>query len=413
MTDEAMPSRAVHGAPTEPGPSRARPRARVGVNLLWIVPGEVGGSEEHTVRLLAALAEAAPDDLDVRLYVNRSFPAAHPDLVAALPTVVAPVSGRSRPLRVAAETTWLAARSRRDRLAVVHHAGGTMPPLRPVPGIVTLHDLQPLSHPERFGLVKRTYIRLVAPRSLRAAALVVTLTGFTGTDAVERAGVDPARLRRVPSGIDEPGPEPDPLIVEETLARYGLAGRRVVLYPAITYDHKNHRTLVAAMARLAPSHPDLTLVLTGGAGPVEAEVMAEVASRGLADRVRRTGRIPETDLDVLYRRAAALAFPSSYEGFGLPVLEAMSRGCPVVASTAGALPEVTGGAADLVDPLDVEGWADALGEVLDRPEHRLLLVRRGWERARHYRWPEAAARLAAVYREAAHLPPDRPPQETR
>ena len=108
-----------------------------------------------------------------------------------------------------------------------------------------------------------------------------------------------------------------------------------------------------------------------------------------------------------------LAFPSSYEGFGLPVLEAMSRGCPVVASTAGALPEVTGGAADLVDPFDVEGWADALAAVLDGSEHRLALMRRGQERARHYRWPEAAARLAAVYREVAGLPPASPPQEPR
>ena len=161
---------------------------RVGVNLLWLVPGEVGGSEEYTVGLLHALADLAPEDLDVTLYVNGRFEGTHAALTDRFRTVVAPVSGASRYVRVAAESTWLAARTRRDRVELVHHAGGTMPAVRTAPGVVTLHDLQPITHPERFGLVKRTYIRLVAPRSLRSAARVVCLTEFTGGDAVALAG---------------------------------------------------------------------------------------------------------------------------------------------------------------------------------------------------------------------------------
>lgn len=374
------------------------PRRRVGVNLLWLVPGEVGGSEEYTVRLLRAVARSMPADLEVVLYVNGRFGAAYPDLRAVFTTRVAPVSGTSRPRRVLAESTWLAWRTLRDGCEVVHHAGGTMPFVRPVPGIVTLHDLQPLSSPERFGVVKRTYIRLVAPRSLRSAAAVVCLTRFTADDAIVRAGVDPTLVRIVPCGIDDPGAVDD-AAVAELRGRLGLGDRPFVLYPAITYAHKNHVTLVAAFAALVAERPELRLVLTGGEGSAESVVRATIDAYGVADAVLRTGRIPESDLDLLYRSAAVLAFPSLYEGFGLPVLEAMARSCVVVASDVGGIPLVAGDAAVLVEPLDVGAWVDAVGSVLDDPVRRSVLVQRGLDRVRAHAWPESAAALAAVYRE--------------
>ena len=375
-------------------------RRRVGVNLLWLVPGEVGGSEEYTVRLLTALARERVEDLDVVLYVNRSFRPAHAELCDAFTTRTAPVSGSSRPLRVLAESTWLAWRTRRDGCRIVHHAGGTMPFLRTTPGIVTLHDLQPLSEPQRFGVVKRTYIRMVAPRSLRAAVAVVCLTRFTADDAVERAGVHPERVHLVPCGIDDPGASVDPARSSALLERLDLVDRPFILYPAITYPHKNHATLVAAFAALRALRPRLRIVLTGGEGASEAVVRAAIAAYGVTDDVVRTGRVPEADLDVLYRTATVMAFPSCYEGFGLPVLEAMARGCPVVASDVGGLPLVTGGAALLVAPLDVAGWADALGSVIDEPARRSVLVRQGFERVGSFAWPDSAAALASVYREA-------------
>lgn len=373
---------------------------RVGVNLLWLVPGEVGGSEEYTVRLLAAFGEQDVPDLDVVLYVNGRFPDAYPELVDRFRTRIAPVSGTSRPLRVLAESTWLAARSRLDRCALVHHAGGTMPFIRSVPGIVTLHDLQPIAHPERFGVIKRTYIRFVAPRSMRAARTVVCLSEFTAGDAVDRAGVDRSRVRLVPCGVADPGAAVDHLVRDRVLTRLGLADGRFVLYPAITYAHKNHETLVAAFARIAASRDDVSLVLTGGVGGNESVVLSTIDAYGIGDRVVRTGRIPEAELDLLYRSAVVMAFPSLYEGFGLPALEAMSRGCPVVASDVGGLPLVLGDAAELVDPVDVAGWAEALGAVLDDPARRTVLVRRGFERVHRFTWPASADALASVYRES-------------
>lgn len=376
-----------------------RTRRRIGVNLLWLVPGEVGGSEEYSVRLLSALTDEQLDEVEVILYVNRRFPEAHPEIVSRFTTVVAPFSGSSRLVRVIAESTWLAARARIDRCELLHHAGGTMPFLRTVPGLLTIHDLQPISNPERFGFIKRAYIRFVAPRSLRNARVVLCLSEFVARDVVDRAGVDPARIRIVPCGVVDPGGSFDEQRRQGLLTKFGLTADSFVLYPAITYAHKNHATLVAAFAQVADSRPELRLVFTGGAGAYDEVVSATIEAYGLDAKVVRTGRIAESDLDLLYRSAAAMAFPSLYEGFGLPILEAMVRGCPVVASDVGALPDVLGGAGELVDPVDVAAWARALGRIADDSQRRSEFAERGLERARHFDWSATAQNLMSVYRE--------------
>ena len=374
-------------------------RRRVGVNLLWLVPGEVGGSEEYTVRLLSALADLGSDEVEVILYVNRLFSSAHPEIVSRFTTVVAPISGSSRVLRVLVESTWLALRSRIDRCMLVHHAGGTMPAIRSVPGVLTLHDLQPLANPERFGLVKGSYIRFIAPRSLRRAQFVVCLSRFVANDAMDRVGVPVEQIRIVPCGVADPGAAFDRERLRELLNGFDLEDRPFIIYPAITYPHKNHTTLVAAFARIVKQNDDVRLVFTGGAGSSDSVVQSTIEAYGLDSKVIRTGRVAESDLDLLYRTATLMAFPSLYEGFGLPLLEAMSRGCPIVASDAGSLPEVAGDAAVLVDPIDVAGWASALGALIDDPARRTVLIRRGFERATQFTWTVSAESLLSVYQE--------------
>jgi alpha-1,3-rhamnosyl/mannosyltransferase len=374
-------------------------RRRVGINLLWLVPGEVGGSEEYTVRLLSALADLGSDDVEVILYVNKRFSSAHPEIVSRFTTVVAPVSGSSRVLRVIAESTWLAIRSRADRCALVHHAGGTMPAVRTVPGFLTLHDLQPLANPERFGLIKGSYIRFIAPRSLRRAECVVCLSHYVANDAIDRVGLPAERIRIVPCGIADPGAAFDAQRLRELLGRFDLDDHPFIIYPAITYPHKNHATLVAAFARIAEKHDEVRLVFTGGAGSSDSVIQSTIEAYGLDSKVIRTGRVSEADLDLLYRAATMMAFPSLYEGFGLPVLEAMSRGCPVVASDAGSLPEVAGDAAEFVDPIDVAGWANALGALIEDSARRTVLARSGFDRVTQFAWSVSAQSLLSVYRE--------------
>lgn len=388
------------------GPTEVR---RVGVNLLWLVPGVVGGSEEYTTRLLRAVARDHPDDLHVTLFALASFGDAHPDLVEQFTTVTAPVDGRRKPERVAAEATWLNYELARRDLDLVHHAGGVVPPgagIARTPSVLTIHDLQPLLHPEHFSQVKRRWLATMLPRSARRARLIVTPSDPASRSVVEVLGIAADRVRTVPHGIEPPAPV-DPGSLAEVRDRYHL-GDRVVLYPAITYPHKDHRTLIRAFARIASSHPDATLVLSGGPGPSEAEVAAEVRRWGIGAQVRRTGRVPWADLHALYASADVVAFPSRFEGFGAPALEAMAWGAPLIAADATALPWVVGDGGLLVEPGDVAGWANALGRVLDDPAEASRLAAAGRARAGRFTWERAGEALVDAYRNAWATTPASP-----
>jgi glycosyltransferase involved in cell wall biosynthesis len=342
-------------------------KLRVGVNLLWLVPGVVGGSEEYVTRLLRGLADLDPDDLDVRLYGLEELATAHPDLVERFPTRTLALRGRLKALRVAAETTWLARQVRRDRLDVIWHPGGVVPPLTGGAAVVlTVHDLRPLDMPDGFSRTKIAYLRAVLPRSVRRADQVTAPSQQVVDEMVARFGLDPDRARPIPHGIGAALLDPvPPAEVARVRAAHGLQDRRWLIYPVITYPHKDHGTLIAAFARIAATHPDVDLVLTGGAGPAEDAVRAAIAASGVADRVHRTGRIDRADLDALIDGATAVAFPSRYEGFGNGALEGLAKGTPVVASDATSLPEVVSDGGLLVPPGDVTAWADALRRVLD------------------------------------------------
>jgi alpha-1,3-rhamnosyl/mannosyltransferase len=367
----------------------------VAVNLLWLVPDDVGGSEQSTVASLRALAELDPPDLAVSLCVLEPFVDAHPDVVQAFRTDVLRASGRSRVARVLSEARWLPGRTAAADL--VHHAGGTAPPRSRRPYVLTLHDLQPLEATATHSWLKRTYLALVVPRALRRASRVIVPSAFVRASVLERTGLDPTRVVVVPHGVAV-GADPTPPDVLRD--RYDLRGR-VVLYPAITYPHKDHQTLVESFVQVVERHPDALLVLTGRPDSAEAEVMGTVERLGLADRVRRLGRVPAADMAGLYDLAEVVAVPSRYEGFGLPAAEAMAHGVAVVAADATALPEVVGDAGALVPPGDVAAWGQALSDLLQDPDRRAALAEAGRARAQaSFGWSANARGLAEVYRQA-------------
>jgi alpha-1,3-rhamnosyl/mannosyltransferase len=368
--------------------------ATIGVNLLWLVPGEVGGSEESTVASLLALADRSEPGLALKLFVLDGMRGAHPGLVEAFPTEVLPVSGRLRAGRIAAESSWLAARTR--GLDLVHHAGGTAPPVRSAPYVLTLHDLQPLERRATHSALKRAYLRAAIPPSVARARTVVVASEYVRTAVLARFGIDPSKVVVIPHGVEPLAAATPADVIAE---RYRLDGP-VVLYPAITYPHKNHRVLVAAFAGVLEAHPEAVLVLPGSRGGAEDEVRAQIGALGIEDRVRRTGRVSAADVAGLYRAASVVAVPSQYEGFGLPAAEAMAYGAPLVAASTTALPEVVGDAGVLVDPDDVAGWTGAINALLGSPDERARLGEAGRRRARRYTWGANAAALAEVYRRA-------------
>src|SRR5829696_5943028 len=258
---------------------------RVGCNLLWLVPGRVGGSEEATVALLRALAEQKPDDLHYTVYALDDFGAEYPDVAKLFPTRLAALTGRLKPLRVGAENTWLAGETKRAELDLVHHMNAVLPLNRPAPGVITIHDLQPFDMPENFHPVKRRYVHTTVPRSVRKAAMVVTPSEFVRQGVIERFGVDPERVRTTRWGVDAPRTD---VTVAEVQDRYGLSSRWFV-FNAVTWPHKNHGLLVRAFAKVAAKEHDVTLVLTGGEAQQEEPLAGMIDRLGLRGRVRRTG----------------------------------------------------------------------------------------------------------------------------
>jgi alpha-1,3-rhamnosyl/mannosyltransferase len=290
---------------------------------------------------------------------------------------------------------------------VIWHPGGVVPPLTGgATPVLTIHDLRPLDRPEGFSRTKVAYLRAVLPRSVRRAAVVTAPSQQVVGQIVTRFGVAPERARAVRHGI---GADLFAPVLADELARvraaYDLDGRWL-LYPVITYPHKDHVTLVRAFARLAPDHPDVDLVLTGGAGPAEADVRREIEASGVAARIRRTGRVPRADLDALLAGAAAVAFPSRYEGFGNGALEALARGTPVVASDATSLPEVVGEGGLLVAPGDVGAWTEALARVLDDQALAARLGAAGQVQAARFTDRAGAEALVSALRSAADSDPE-------
>ena len=365
---------------------------QVAVNLTWCAPGRVGGSEEYLVRQLVGAARVATDDvpMDLTVHLGADLAAARPELgMHHLSVTRWPVARRAA--RIMYEHGSLAYTTR--TADIVHHGGGTAPLWGATPRVVTVHDLQFRHLPEYFSRGRLTYLRAMMPQSVRRAAVVCTPTAYVASDVCAAYGIDADRVVVVPHGME-------PLVSDEaTVARVrhdmGATERPFLVYPAITHPHKGHRRLLEAMTYL---DDDIMLVLCGGQGAAEAQVMADIERHGLSHRVVRTGRVPMAVRDALIVGADALVFPSEYEGFGAPLVEAMSAGTPVIAADIGALREVAdnGTAARLVGTSARE-WADAIRDVLASPDD---VIAAGHQRAQNYTLAASGAALIGAYQRA-------------
>ena len=286
----------------------------------------------------------------------------------------------------------------RHPVDLLHCPFYTLPALCPAPAVVTIHDITFELHPEWYTRRARLAFSGFAAASARKARHVLTVSGCSRDDIIAAYHLEPSRVTAVPLAPDpEFRPVTDPGEVAAVKARYGISSEYLLHVGSIT-PRRNMSRLLEAFASARRRRPGLTLVLAGRVEPPSPPVEVEIQRKGLTGAVSVTGYVRPGDLPALYSAAAAVVYPSLYEGFGLPVLEAMACGAPVLASDTSCFPEVAGDAALLVDPRNTHALAEGMSAILADDALRRRLVGAGLARSAAFTWERTARATLAVYR---------------
>jgi glycosyltransferase involved in cell wall biosynthesis len=395
----------------------------VGLNLIYLVPGDTGGMEVYARELLPELVRHAPRGTRFTAFISREAAvAADGPWGELMQAVTVPVDARRREQWVLGEQAFLPRLAARAGVDLLHSLASTAPAYGRFRRVLTVHDLIYARFPDAHPGLRDRGMRVLVPLAARRSTRVIAISESTRRDLVEllrlpgeRIDVVPQGLgavRRLPEaqkesggkqpGIEDAGVEgldierpgvgtPTALSAEETRARFALGERRVLLTLSAKRPHKNLLALVGAFARI-PAERRPVLVLPGYPTWHEAELRARAAELGVLADVRLEGWLGEEEVEGLWGLADAFVYPSLYEGFGLPVLEAMARGVPVACSDTSSLPEVAGDAALLFDPRSEPAIAQAIERLLGDFSLARDLRERGLARAREFSW-ERTARL--------------------
>jgi glycosyltransferase involved in cell wall biosynthesis len=370
---------------------------RVGLDLLYLVPGETGGRETYARELVPALLAQAPE-LEFVAFVNRDAgPRLATELGDGVRAVVVPVSARSRPQWALGELALVSPAARRAGVELLHSMANFAPAWGPFRRVVTIHDLHYRAVPELLSWPMRTgtsaLVSLAAHRSHR----VIADSQSTRNDLVDLLGVEPDRVDVVPLGVRLPSTVA-PVLAAELRERLRLAGRTLALAVATDLPHKNLVALMEALARIPP--PTRPVLVVAGYGTDDGTLAGRAAAVGVSEDVRLLGRCASDQLESLYTLADCLVVPSLHEGFGLPVLEAMTRGVPVACSDLPVLREVAGSAALYFDPRVPADIAAKINQVLADAGLAERLRELGHVRAAGFSWSAAAEGTLASYRRA-------------
>ena len=373
---------------------------RIGINTLFLVPGDVGGTEIYLRRNLLAMVVDNPQDVFV-LFTTVDNQGLFRDELTAFTNVEyvgLPFRAASRPLRVICEQLLLPWYAWKNKVAVLWSPGYTAPALCSCPQVVTVHDLQYKSHPDDLSFLERITLDALVRIACHQCEAVIAVSEFSKEEILRYGFAAEEKVHALPEGVEPDFAHP---VTEEEAVQLPVEGNPYILCVAHTYPHKQVHLLIEAFSRLAGEIPH-HLVLVGRPRRGEGRVEESLAACPARDRVNRLASLEYTELRSLYQQADVFVLPSEYEGFGLPVLEALLAGVPVVTTNKASLPEVGGDCAVYVQQSCPQDFAEAIAYVLGKTAHeRAEMIDKGRAWAQGFTWKKSAARILQVLRDAA------------
>jgi glycosyltransferase involved in cell wall biosynthesis len=365
---------------------------RILLNALFLIPGRVGGSETYVRGLVMGLAQVDTHNVYLLCLAPEAAATVRPPN-DRWRIIASPLGSAKRPLRMLAEQAWLPAIARRACIDLTHSLGYTGPLVTSGARVTSIHDMNYRRHPEDLTIIEHLSYEALIPQVVRRSHHVIAMSRAARSDILRWTNASPDRVSAIPEAPrpDWPGdPRDDPL----RLAAAGVS-RPFVLSVAASYPHKNLARLLQAFVLERGQEQAITLVCVGLRGL--AHPMLRSMAGTVPGHIKLLGWVDDALLGTLYRQAELLAFPSLYEGFGLPILEAMALNTPVLTSNYGAMAEVANDAAELVDPRDVDSIRRGLHRLLVDERRREELRQLGRQRAAQFSWLQTAERTQAVY----------------
>ena len=371
---------------------------RIGLNALAAVPTTSGGAARYLRNLVENLARIDKSNEYV-LFVAPCNKDLFRVKQANFEQVVCSISPRFLPMRVLYEQVILPILMWRCKIDILHSPASVSPFVLPCPSVVTIHDVTPFVFPELTPLIPRHYWNIAFRRSARLARLIITGSYSTRKDLVRFLGISEERIEVVYHGGGLNMPKSEDKSCLRSTENKGKSSAPYILWVGRMYGHKNLIRLLYAYNKLMTDHPGIKhqLVLCGTKSWGYHPLVRMMEDLNLQDRVILRGYVPADELKSMYTRASLLVFPSLAEGFGFPILEAMSCGTPVVTSNYGAMAEIAGDAAVLVSPYSVDEIAEAMHRALTDETLRGTLVEKGFRRASEFSWEKTARETLAVY----------------
>lgn len=367
---------------------------KIGLNLLFIIPGQNGGTQTYAESLIKALAALGSDD-EFNVFVSEEGAALSLPEQDNFHKIVCPVNSVRREARYLWEQCIFPAFLRRSGVEILHSLGYVGPLFPPCPQIVTIHDVNFLAIPSTMSTTRQAVLNKIVPMVAHRCARVLTVSEFSKEQIHQFLRVPESQII-----VTHEGPRTrttlSPEAWEGIAVRHGIAEPYMIAFDSLI-GHKNIGRLLEAFSAIKDQVPH-QLVLVGHRPPGTDSSM-QITRLGLTDRVRVTGYVPDDQIMPLLAHADLFAFPSLYEGFGLPLLEAQTAGVAVACSTAASIPEVAGAGAEYFNPLSVEDIARVLQICLCEPKRRTVLIRKGAENAARFSWERTAEATLSCYQD--------------